>query len=1153
MSQPFILWNFIMHNCRSLHMVRYISTLTLLALVFPALSQVNHSVLSEGEWYKIGVTHKGIYKIDRSFLSEIGLNPENLDPRELALYGNGGNGMLPQANQSPRPEDLTENSIFVEGEKDGSFDSDDYLLFFGNSPDHLSYNAENKEFRYEKNLYSDTLYYFLTIKESGGLRVNSKESFGSDHSKITSFPQVFVHELDETNLIKGGRVWFGELFSSNKPEYTFSFPAQNLLNSGLAKVQASVMAQAFQNTTFTFSLNGQSLGSITTNKVPNRQYAVKGDIQKATFETNLQSLSSTSNGLSLQIKYQSATNGPSTGFLDYVVLQAESALTLTDNLLFFHLHPSESPVTIEIESGELPPTVWNVSDAVRPVQQLTDRVNTKILFGLENATGEFVAFRGNNFPNPHFAGKISNQNLHGLGSADALIITHGRFLTQAHALKQHRESVDNFTVHVATVDQIYNEFSSGAQDVSAIRDFIRHIYLKDPTRLKYALLFGDCSYDYKYRAPTFTNYVPVYEARNSLHPLYNFSSDDYFGFMDEDEGEWAENEAGDHTLELGIGRIPVKSPQEAEDVVNKIIRYETSKNTFGKWRNEILFIADDGDNNIHQRDANYLANYVESTRNEFNVQKLFIDAYEQVSTPSGQSSPAARLAFEKAISEGKLMINYTGHGNEEQLTVEKIIDEDQIASLKNRTKLPFFITATCEFGNYDNPDRVSGGEKTLLNPNGGAIALLTSTRPVFSNTNFILNEAYYFAAMRKENGEFPRLGDIIRNTKNNSLEGAKNRNFALMGDPAMRLAFPKYQLTLTSVNGKTPDKADTLKALSQIQLKGEVRRADNSLVENFDGLLSVSVFDKPTQFSTLGDENTVPQRFDQRNALLFKGEATVNKGIFTINFVVPKNISYIFGEGKVSMYAVSKGPDIMDAHGASTELIVGGSNPNAITDQKPPSAALFINDTLFVNGGTSGPNPLFIAKIHDENGINISNQGFSQDITLSINGGEPFVINEYYTSETDSYQTGWIRYPLEALEPGNYTAKLKVYDTHNNFTEEEIRFTISEDVVLKLHNVAAAPNPYKSSSVDGVRFSFTHDREGEELLVSLQIINLQGRVISESRFRFDDSSIGTSEIEWNGKDAYGNRPQHGIYIYKLMINSTLDGAKNQAHGKLVIF
>ncbi|MFY0651596.1 MAG: type IX secretion system sortase PorU [Cyclobacteriaceae bacterium] len=1134
-------------------MKQFIFFFALICLQTTSVSgQKSNSVLQNGEWFKIGVLEKGIYKIDREYLSSLGLSPDNIDPRNIALYGNGANGMLPQANSASRPDDLLENAILISGESDGKFDEGDFILFFGNSPDLISYNTEDDSFLYEKNLYSDTTFYFLTIKESQGKRIAVRSNAGIDLPKTTTGQFVYTYELDETNLIRGGRHWFGERFSSSNLDHDFNIDTKGIAPKGKIKIQTNVMAQSFGNTSFDVSMNGKSLGNIEVEKVLNQTYAQKGKTKKALFEVHSSELSSLENGLSMSFKYNTASTGTSTGFLDYILLQSEFDLQMTNNYLHFY-NTTGAPTTLELSAASQEFNIWDVSDPVNVTEQEFELQGSKAVFGVESDHSELVAFSGSEFPEPLFSKKVENQNLHSLGSVDAIFITHDKFLTQAKQLKIHRESmIDGFSIHIVTVDQIYNEFSSGMQDVSAIRDFIRFIYNKNTEKLKHVLLFGDCSYDYKDRAINKNNYVPVYEARNTLHPLYNFSSDDFFGFMEENEGEWIENKSGDHTLEIGIGRLPVNTVEEARQVVNKIIRYDTSPNAFGEWRNEMLFIADDGDGNIHQRDADYLASYVENTRNEFNTHKLFLDAYEQISSPSGQSSPSARKAFEESIAEGKIIINYTGHGNESQLTVEKIIDENQIVELKNRTKLPFLITATCVFGNYDNPNRVSGGEKTLLNPNGGAIALLTSTRPVFSNTNFILNEAYYFAAMKKTNGEFPSLGDIIKNTKNNSLEGAKNRNFALLGDPTMNLAFPKYDLAITGVNGKVVDSSDTLKALGKIRLTGEVRRADQSIVDSFDGKITVVVFDKNSKFTTLGDEGTTSKNYDQRDALLFKGDASVNSGLFAIEFVVPKNISYVFGEGKVSMYAVNNEKS-EDANGANIDLKVGGSNADAISDITPPEISLYINDTDFLNGQSVGPSPILLARLFDENGINISNQGFDQNITITIDDQEEIILNQFYSAALDTYQEGWVTYSLSGLEPGRHSIALRAYDTYNNLGESEFEFVITNESTLEINDVSLYPNPFVIGMSEGISFQFSHDRIGEELIAELEIINLQGRKIFKNTYRFDDSSGDRDQILWNVRDSNGNPLENGIYIYSISFSSTLDGAKNQIHRKFVIY
>lgn len=1108
----------------------------------------NNSVLSSGNWHKIAVPTQGIYKLDKAYLESLGIQTQTIDPRNLALYGNGGGGMLPQENAQPRPVDLTENAIFVSGEEDGIFHDQDYVLFYGNSAHKLEYDLASEAFYHEKNLYADSTIYFVTVKGDRGKRIQNRADAGQGFTRVNSYFGIQIHEEDLTNFIHAGRRWFGQRLTQGASRSTLNFTSNDIVSGSEIAIISSVMSQGFEESSFDVSLNNQSLGRQIMLPVPEGTYEVKGNIQTDTFKISVVDLGDVSGGFKLDIDYNPATTGVSTGFLDYVLLQTVNQLRF-QNGLFFHSRNDGLDYTYEMTEAPSSLMVWDVSDPTTVVAQDYSLQNDMATFGVNLPTTAFVAFEGSNFPPPVSMGAVQNQNLHGLSGVDALFITHDLFLSEAQRLADFRSQRDGLSIHVVTVDQIYNEFGSGMQDVSAIRDFARYHYEAHGQNLKYLLLFGDCSYDYKRRAINNHNFVPVYEARNSLDPIDSFSSDDYFGFMEDDEGEWIETRLGDHTMELGIGRIPAKTIDEARAVVNKIIRYQTSTNAFGSWRNEIVFIADDGDQNIHQRDANRLATYVDTARRAFNVQKIYLDAFDQVPGPNGERSPAARAAIQEAIERGSLMINYTGHGNEVQLAHEDIIDETIIAGLSNRLKLPFFITATCEFGNYDNPLRVSGGESIILNPNGGAIALLTTTRPVFSNTNFILNRAYYFSALDKENGQFPRLGDIVRNTKNASLQGPVNRNFALLGDPTMRIAFPQYALRLMTVNGKVPNEADTLKALSQVSITGEVIDVNDNRITDFNGTLSATVFDKQTQFTTKGNESDSPPIvYDQRDVLLFKGDATVSDGTFSFDFIVPKNISYVFGNGKISMYAVNENKNL-DAHGASAELIIGGSNANTLTDNTPPEVDLFMNDSTFVSGQVVGPNPILLARLSDENGINISSAGFGQDIIATVNDAEGIILNEFYSASENTFQRGWVVYEMTGLQTGKYTLNLKAYDTHGNASEKSIEFVVSDETNIKLSEVKNYPNPI----IDGTTFSFTHDREGEELHISLNVINLEGRVILERSYRFDDSPGTINNIQWDGRDVNGNRIKKGIYIYKIIVQSTLDGAKNQAFGKLVVY
>ncbi|WP_420580572.1 type IX secretion system sortase PorU [Reichenbachiella sp.] len=1096
------------------------------------------SVLANGTWYKLAVVEDGPYKIDHSLLIEMGLEPGSIDPRKLAIYGNSYNGMLPQANAESRPNDLAENSILIVGESDGSFDVEDYIVFYGKSSDHLSYDLTTDSFQFERNVYSDTAYYFLTVQDANGKRV-TETSLPSNGSPVTTnYSYLQIHELESNTIISSGRHWFGERFTSADRIQDILYSADGIVSGSEITVFANVMSRSAEASSFDLSLNGQNLGSITMDPISTGTYVTQADVKTDTLRINSASLSQLDN-LTLQLKFNEP--GVSDGFVDYAHVRFEKQLDLSSDVL--NWYKSSSDQAFRISGATTSNQIWDITDPTEIKKINPESLSNDLIFGVTAETNHFLAFNPGQEKAPFFIGEVENQNLHGLPAADGIIITHDNFLPSAQRLADFRLMYDGLLVEVVTVDQIFNEFSSGAQDVTAIRDFIRFQYEKYG-QLKYVLMFGDCSFDYKNRSINATNFVPVYESRNSLHKLWSYSSDDYFGFMEANEGEWIETSVGDHTMEIGIGRIPIQTNADGESVVNKLIRYQTNRLGYGKWRNKITFIADDGDNNIHQQDVEKLVKYVDTTRRELNVNKLYLDAYNQ----EQNKSPEASEAFLKAISQGNLIVNFTGHGNEGQLTHEDIFNEFMINDLSNNIVMSLFITATCQFGNYDDPNRVSGGEKMVLLPYGGSVALITATRPVFSNTNYQINEAFYFSAMEKENGNFKRLGDIMRETKNNSLVGAGNRNYALLGDPMLRIVYPEQTISLKTINGKPLDQLDSLKAFGKYQITGEVQ--SNGVVDpKFSGEVTMTVFDKPASFQTLGDES-VKEIFEIRDVLLFQGRATVTDGQFDIEFIVPKNINYSFDKGKISFYALNH-LSTVDASGAFSEVIVGGSEKTNHTDQSPPVISLFLNDSSFQSGDQVGPSPLLLAKLTDESGINISNAGFGNELILYLDDLEPMVMNEYYEASLDTYQEGWVTFPMDNLETGFHELTIEASDIFNNSTRQTIEFFITEENGIQLSDVLSYPNPVMPT-VDKTTIRFSHDRLGEDLQVFLTITDMRGQEIYNRNYRFDNVSENTLQLDWNLNSSGANGVTKGIYIYKLKVRSQIDNSTGEVYRRIVI-
>ena len=1127
----------------------------ILTLLFHAAQ--TQSVFSDGSWFKLGVTGTGIYKIDRDYVANVlGINASSLDASTIKLYGFNG-GMLPQENSAPWYSDPPEIPLHRSGMADGSFDVGDYLLFYAQSADKARLRVDGT-LEYEKNLYSDTSYYFLTFGgETGGL-IETIENQGPGSETVNTFNDYITHEVDETNILFSGREWYGERFGTSNGETTldFNYRVDGIVDS--VGLYTRLIGQSDTPASFEILLNQNLLGQVSIDSIPSVEsyseisrvrYTFRGTESFGEFSTS----GVNSNDLNLTFRFNRGSGTSSKGFIDYFILGFKRQLELYGNQTIFRNALSVDRsinYEIRISGGNQNAKVWDVTDPTAPKEQQYQQTGDLVQFTSQQDENlnEYIIFNGSDFDSPGYFGEIRNQNIKGQTTVDGVIITVPPFLPAAQRLASFHEAHDGLSVAVVTTRQIYNEFSSGRQDITAIRNYLKYLW-ENGNRIKYALLMGDASFDYKNRINNNTNFVPVYESRQSFHRLYSHSSDDYFGFMEEDEGYWDEGVLElyngtrfpigyvDHTLEIGIGRLPVKTVAEADDIVNKIIRYETSPNALGKWRSEVVYMADDGDGAVHMRQAETINQIVRDDYPEFKVTRLFLDDFEKVESMQD--------AFHEKLADGALVLDFLGHGSPSALMqrnednkVKTVITIPLLDELKNRHRLPLFVTATCDFGKYDNPTIVSGAENMILNPNGGAIALLTTTRAVFSSTNLPLNEAFQEAVFSKREGSYPRLGDVVRETKNNSLAGPINRNFSLIGDPMLMLNYPEYEIVFDDLETNL----DTLSALETVTISGKV--IDDSSAEiNFNGTGIVTVLDIPREKRTRGLKNN-PFGYDEQSNALFRGEVSVVNGFFETTFIVPKNSSYNYENGKITAYAFNEA-DVMDASGASKNFVLGGTASDIIEDASPPSARLYLNEPTFKNGDMVGPSSLFVAELSDESGINISSNGFNQSLKLTLNGAEPILLNDFYTASKDDFTSGTIVYPLQNLEPGRYQGELKIWDTFNNSSSWTIDFRVSETPIVNLYDVVNYPNPV---TVPGrTTFSFEHDRIGEELLVDLEIFDGRGGKVTGWDYTLDDSPRKI-DMDWDIERSLGK----GIYFYKIEVISTLDGGRSSVVKRLLI-
>ncbi|MFU8842453.1 MAG: type IX secretion system sortase PorU, partial [Bacteroidales bacterium] len=988
------------------------------SFVHKSQTYAENSVLAAGDWYKIAVTNTGVHKLTYQNLLDLGIPVNNINPKHIRIYGNGG-GMLPENSNHFRHDDLQENSIFVYGEEDGSFDQEDYILFYGQSPDLLQYSPESGILRKKIHLYSDHTYYFITADLGPGKRISIQYSSELPPNKyITDFHNAIHHELEEVNLIRSGRKWYGEVFDLNTTlvkEYTLP----NLVPGSSLILSVTAAARSDASSNFEIFVNNDKkihLPILSTNSSnPNSDYA------KERSDTAHFNISGTN--LSIKVAFNKALSA-SVGWLDFFNINYLQDLSFNGGQLNFrNLTTAQAEWVSEyrLSKANQGVTIWNVSNPLEVKRVDAALTNTELRFVLASESlQEFIAFDGTSFFTPQGLGKIPNQNLHGLGAFEMVILTHSDFTDQANRLAEHHASYDDMSVLVIEPQYVYNEFSSGAQDITALRDFMKMLYDKASpgNEPKYLLLFGGASYDYKNRIANNTNYIPTWQSIQSLNPISSFINDDFYGLLDGPT---------DMMIDIGVGRFVVNTHAQAKTVVDKTIHYAVNADqVMGDWRNVICLIADDEDLNLHFLQAEELADTIGKVKPEINIDKIYLDAYNQVSTPSGSRYPDVTRDLTNRVNRGALLIHYIGHGGEGGLAHERILSTSDIQGWNNLNNMPVFLTATCDFSPFDNPARLSAGEMIALSPKGAAVALFSTTRATYAGANMQLSKNFYKYALIRPSGAYLRMGDILRSAKNATGNIENKSKFSLLGDPAMRFAFPGHQVLLTKITDIDKQEIDTIQALLKVTITGIIQDYDGNKLNGYNGILFPTVYDKPTKMTTLGnDPGSYPAIFYHQKNILYKGKAQIVDGEWSFSFIAPKDLAYQYGYGKISFYAKDESTD---GTGFYDQVVIGGYNQFAERDEKGPVIDLFMNDTDFSFGGLTDENPKMLAFVYDESGINTVGTGIGHDITVTLNGERTFVINDFYEAGMNDYKNGIITYPFYNLENGRHNLTLKLWD-----------------------------------------------------------------------------------------------------------------------------
>ena len=1119
----------------------------------PTVQNIYDSKWASGDWYRFKINKSGVYKLDKKFLKDLGINVGNTDPRKIKIFGNGA-ALMPLKNNVPFPEDIAEIAIEFVGEQDGQINDDDYILFYAQGPEWSQENDTNL------NIYSNDFYYFVQVDNNNGKRITPYvEPTGNANQTFDDYTAYQYYEKDETNFTRMGRKWYEKPFSNSNNSKNIDFTFDNLVTSKPITYKINGATDFSPNTSYSVTLNGQLLGQAVLHYDDGPNSTAAGDEKVISGTTNV-----STDKLTFNITYDDNNNFDARFYLDYVNVSAYCQLKGTGNQFVFYNKDASTLTGIgeyQLSNAGDITRIWNITDIYNPnyITNNSNNVNVKFNLGTHQ---KFIAIDKNDIYVPEKVEhpKMDNQNLHhdvfyftgAFKDVDMLIITPSFLHQKAQELADYHRNF-NQNVFVADLDKIYNEFGTGSQDIAAIRNFVKYVYnnASSPSKkLNYLLMFGDASVDYKGLLEDYqlsnnenSNIVPIYEYLTDMDKSSSYCSDDFYTLMDDNEGSMDISEQED----IAVGRMIIHNEEDADVLINKYKHYY-KKVSLKSWRTNVTLWSDDWDklsDSFIRKIETVVAADLRQFHPEININKLYQDAYVQVQTPGGARYPQAKRDLLNLFEKGSLTVGYVGHGNVHVLTHERMLTMNDVLSMRNYDRLPLFTTLTCEFGKFDDPSTETTAEHLLWNDKGGALALVTTVREIHIGNADRLNYLFYRYLFGTDTG----LNGQVNYYPSEAMRQAKLHNsyekhlLDFLGDPGLPLGIPKPKVQLTEVNGKP---TDTLRALQRITIKGEVRDASNQLLTNYNGNVYPVVFDKFQHAHTL--QNDPPAEridFDKLGRTIFRGNATVQNGKFQFDFIVPRDINIAYGKGRVSFFAEDGKEGKM---GYDENIIVGGIDPNAEQDNEPPKIKLYMNDTNFVDGGITDANPYLLVYLEDEHGINtVGGVGHDITATLDDNASNAYVLNDYYETEPNTYKKGKIRYRLNDLKPGWHTLNVKAWDVYNNSISGKISFQVVSNEDIKIEKVLNYPNPF----VNYTEFWFNHNHPFEDLDVMIQVYTISGKLVWQHRQTVMTTGFLSRDISWDGRDDFGNKLAKGVYVYKLSVRAQ-NGKTAKKIEKLVI-
>ncbi|MDO5509667.1 MAG: type IX secretion system sortase PorU [Weeksellaceae bacterium] len=1111
--------------------------------IAPVLSSEN------GRTYKIRVDTTGIFRLDYDFFVQNNI-PVDFNPQRLKIYGNGGQ-MLPETVAHFRYRGLQENAIYAHGAEDGAFNPGDYFLFYAQGPHGIS-RLKNNEISspqiHTYNLYEEHAYYFIQIESSGfGKRIQEQPQVAPGANTFTNFDQILWFEEDNLNIHNLGRQWFANHFSLETSKQ-ISFEHTGSAQSDI-RLQYRMVGNQAANIPFNITLNGlpTANGSFIGSGPANFEERQGFGVVAADFPFNV------------NIQVNNASNPAGMVYLDFVRLSFKQALNFGSQQLGFRWLDNIVPgANYSFQLGGSPEMVWDVSD-ITTAQLMTGNAGVyNFLAKPVTFPNEFIAFNIAQAMIPEFVSLTEPQALSNLSGIDYLIVSYPEFRTQAQRLANYHATYSGVTTAIVTPQQIYNEFSSGGQDISGIRDFFKYLYEQNRP-LQHVLLFGDASYDFKDRIPNNTNYVPSFQSYSSNSLSGSYVADDFFGMLDDtDIGVLPNN------LDINIGRMTIDNLTEARALTDKTLAYYNALpgqgTAFGDWRTNVHFVVDDYNRGpgqaFHTPVDQNSAQLLETLQPYLTLRKLYADAFPWEGSAGGFRFPQVNEALVNAIETGTLLVNYFGHGGPNGWGQARLFTQNEISRLTNFnsqfSRLPLFLTVTCDFTVWDIPEIASAGEMLMKRPQGGAAAMITTSREIGVHYGISINDKIILELFTEVNNNYRSIGEVMRIVKTQHVVGSDGLKVNVLGDPLFSLARPYRDITIETINDiPAQNFQETLRAMDFVSIEGYVNEAGvNNIDPSFNGTLQGSLFDKPESITTLNNPGDLDVlTYEEQVKRLYRGGTDVQNGRFKLEFYIPRDINFDLGNGKLLLYATNEQED---AKFSRNDISIGGINPAGLDDNEGPGIKLYMNNLNFAPKGITDRNPFLLACLTDSTGINATGAGIGHDITFYLDGRvqETKVLNEYFEGGDSSpcvnpalrnFQKGKVLYPLNNLSLGEHTVTFRAWDINNNSSTATLDFVVMESGEQNLHinRLLNWPNPFTTHTY----FHFEHNCP-EALEVQVQIFSVAGKLVKTIRQHVSSAPFREGyrtdkfAIPWDGLDDFGNKIGKGVYIYRTIVRGS---------------